>query len=353
VIRCVIALGVRAKEPLIEGTLAAATKEQARMKQCRTGVASSAHARRLAAAVAVGLFLSACGGGGASPHDGLPATPGASEASPAAGVNDPVVAAPPPAAAVAPQTPPPSAGVVTEPVPSPSPAFSWTKPAGFDSALADAISSQPSSAGGYRGQIDNPFPQLPGTTSFPGMQVTRPDAITLGDFFGRAAFRFSADAKSRHSNGLRAEFTGYDDFRFEDGDVFTYEFSTHFDEDYRNSAWNEWNLFAQFHGPGFGAWGLHTAGGNLHMKPPNVAENTYSVRMPARGEWHDFSWTIRWAHDSSGYATLEIDGEPVFHHRGATMHAGESYYYPKFGVYLGNNAYTQVIYSTPWVITPG
>lgn len=294
------------------------------MMKCRTGISSRAHAGHLAAAVTVGLFLSACGGaGGPSDELALDVTPVAGEASPPA----------------------------AEPARSASPAFSWTKPAGFDIALADAISSQPSFMGGVGGQIDNPFPQLPGTAWFPAIQITRPDAITFGEFFGRTAFRFYADAQSRHSNGLRAEFTGLNAYRFEDGDVYHYEFSTYFDQDYRNTAWNEWNLFAQFHSPGFPAWGLHTAGGDLHMKPPNVAENTYSVRMPARGQWHRFSWTIRWAHDSSGYATLEIDGKPAFHHRGATMHAGESHYYPKFGAYLGNNAYTQVTYSTPWVIT--
>jgi hypothetical protein len=298
--------------------------------KCPTGISSRAHAGHLAAAVTVGLFLSACGGAG-GPSDEL-----ALDVTPVAGVNESGDAAPTTAA---------------EPAPSASPAFAWTKPAGFDIALADAISSQPSFMGGHGGQIDNPFPQLPGTARFPAIQVTRPDAITFGEFFGRAAFRFYADAQSRHSNGLRAEFTGLDDYRFEDGEVYHYEFSTYFDQDYRNTTWNEWNLFAQFHSPGFAAWGLHTAGGDLHMKPPNVAENTYSVRMPARGQWHRFSWTIRWAHDSSGYATLEIDGKPTFHHRGATMHAGESNYYPKFGAYLGNNAYTQVTYSTPWVIT--
>jgi hypothetical protein len=217
--------------------------------------------------------------------------------------------------------------------------------------LQTAISQQPSYMGGYGGQVANPFPQLDGTVRFSGMQITRPDAIILGNHFGRPSFRFYVDAQSRHSNGLRSEFTGAAEYQFEAGDTYNYRFSTFFPREYRNSSWEEWNLFAQFHGPGFPAWGLHTAGGYLHMKAPGAAANAYRIPMPPREQWHDFSWTIRWAPDASGYATLSIDGVPVFDYRGATMHAGEPYYYPKFGSYLANNPYTQITYSTPWIIS--
>jgi hypothetical protein len=205
--------------------------------------------------------------------------------------------------------------------------------------------------GGYGGAVPNPFPQLPGTTKFSSMQITRADAIQLGNYFGRPAFRFYVDANSRHSNGLRAEFTGGSDYQFKAGDTFEYRFSVYFAPDYKNTTWEQWNLFAQFHGPGFPAWGLHTAGGYLHMQPPSVAANTYRVPMPARGVWHDLRWTIRWSKDGTGSATLAIDGATVFSHRGATMHASVDHYYPKFGAYLANNAYTQVAYQTPWTIT--
>jgi hypothetical protein len=235
--------------------------------------------------------------------------------------------------------------------PQPTSTFSWTKPPDFDSMLQSAIQQQPSFMGGYGGQVTNPFPQLPGTVKFSGMQVTTTDAIILGNHFGRPSFRFYADATSKHSNGLRAEFTGGADYQFTPGQTFKYEFSSYFPSEYKNSSWTEWNMFAQFHGPGFPAWGLHTAGGYLHMAPPWAAANAYRIPMPARNRWHDFSWTIRWAHDGSGYATLSLNGTVVFDYHGATMHSGEAYYYPKFGSYLANNPYTQVTYSTPWKIT--
>jgi hypothetical protein len=260
-----------------------------------------------------------------------------------------------------PAQPVPADGVVTDPdptaeptLPAPgpvvTPAFSWTKPAGFDAALAAAIESQPSYMDGYGGTVANPFPQLPGTAKFPSMQLTRADAIQLGDWFGRPSFRFYVDADSRHSNGLRAEFTDGAQ-RFVAGDTFNYQFSSYFPSEYRNSSWTEWNLFAQFHGPGFPAWGLHTAGGYLHMIAPEADRQVFRAPMPSRDVWHDFDWTIHWTPDSSGWATLRIDGVLVFDYRGATMHAGEPYYYPKFGSYLANNPYSQVTYSTPWVIT--
>jgi hypothetical protein len=305
------------------------------MTHRRTGISSWAHARRFAAAVTMGLLVTACGGGSAElTRDEL-----VSSATPVAG--DPALPEGAGVEAVAGQ---PSVEAASD-------ASSWTKPAGFDAALADAIVEQPEFMGGYGGQVDNPFPQPRGTSRFSGIQVTRPDAITFGEFFGRQAFRFYVDAASRHSNGLRAEFTGGGDFRFEEGDTYNYEFETYFADDYKNESWTEWNLFAQFHGPGFPAWGLHTAGGYLHMKPPSASENEFRVEMPARGEWHHFSWTIHWSKGSKGWATLEIDGEPVFDYRGATMHPSEDFYYPKFGAYLANNPYTQVTYSTPWTIT--
>jgi hypothetical protein len=217
--------------------------------------------------------------------------------------------------------------------------------------LAAAIAQQPSFMDGYGGQVDNPFPQLPGTALFSGLQITRPDAVTLGLFFGRPSFRFYVDAQSRHSNGLRAEFTGAAEYKFVAGDTYRYEFSSYFSAEYRNSAWTEWNLFAQFHGPGFPAWGIKTSGGYLHMTPPGAAENEFRIPMPARETWHDFSWTVHWAKDSTGWATLSIDGTKVFDYRGPTMHDSEPYYYPKFGSYLANNPYTQVTYGTPWVVT--
>jgi hypothetical protein len=304
------------------------------MTHCRTGISSWARAGRIAAAVTVGLLVSACGGSAELTAHELAAdgTPVADGSLPA--VNGSGSAAPAPSQEATPYA-----------------AFSWTKPAGFDEALAAEIENQPAFMNGYGGQIPNPFPEVPGTTTFSDIQITRPDAITFGEFFGKQAFRFYADAKSRHSNGLRAEFTGRADFRFEEGDTYHYEFSTYFDEDYKNGSWQEWNLFAQFHGPGFPAWGLYTSGGYLHMRPPAASENEYRIPMPARGEWHHFSWTIHWSHGSSGWATLELDGQPVFDYRGATMHAGEDYYYPKFGAYLANNPYTQVTYSTPWKVT--
>jgi hypothetical protein len=229
--------------------------------------------------------------------------------------------------------------------------FSWTKPASFDETLEAAIARQPAYMGGYGGQIENPFPQVPGTTKLSAMQITRPDAVVLDDHFGRWSFRFYVDAESKHSNGLRAEFTGGSDFEFRPGDTYRYEFGTYFTADYKNSSWTEWNLFAQFHGPGFGAWGIKTSGGYLSMTPPAAAANEYRIPMPSREEWHDFDWIVHWAHDSSGWAKLYVDGALVFDYRGATMHADEPYYYPKFGSYLANNPYTQVTYSTPWAVT--
>jgi hypothetical protein len=229
--------------------------------------------------------------------------------------------------------------------------FAWTKPAGFDAALDSAIRSQPAYMGGYGGKVENPFPRLPGTSWFSGLQVTDVDAVALGEFFGRWCFRFHVDSTSLHSNGLRAEFTGGGDYRFEAGQSWNYRFGTYFPREYRNSSWTEWNLFAQFHGPGFGAWGLKTSGGYLHMIPPGAAADAHRVPMPAREQWHDFSWTVHWSPGSSGWATLDVDGVRVFEHRGPTMHADEPYYYPKFGSYLANNPYTQVTYGTPWVVT--
>lgn len=230
--------------------------------------------------------------------------------------------------------------------------FSWTKPPGFDEQLAAAIAAQPSYAGGYGGQVPNPFPHLEGTTWFGGLQITRVDAVTLGEHFGRPSYRFFVDAGSLHSNGLRAEFTGAADHQYREGDTARYEFAVYFPAEYRNASWTEWNLFAQFHGPGFPAWGLHTAGGYLHMRAPDAEPNEYRIPMPAREAWHDVEWTIHWTPDSTrGWATLVLDGVEVFDYRGATMDATEPYYYPKFGAYLANNPYTQVTYSTPWTIT--
>lgn len=231
-------------------------------------------------------------------------------------------------------------------------AFSWTKPSNFDAALQTAISQQPAFMGGYGGQVSNPFPQMPGTTQFPAIQVTRPDAITLDQYFGRWAYRFYVDENSHHSNGLRAEFTGEGPYQYQTGDAARYEFSVYFDDAYQNSSWTDWNMFAQFHSPDFPAWGLHTAGGYLMMSPPGVDSDSLRIPMPARGQWHAFSWTIRWSPNSDGHATLLIDGQTAFDYSGPTMHPGEPYYYPKFGSYLANNPYTQITYETPWIITP-
>lgn len=230
-------------------------------------------------------------------------------------------------------------------------AFSWTKPSGFDATLQAAISQQPAFMGGYGGQVANPFPQMPGTTQFPAIQVTRPDAITLDQYFGRWAYRFYVDENSRHSNGLRAEFTGEGPYQYQAGDAARYEFSVYFDDAYKNSSWTDWNMFAQFHSPDFAAWGLHTAGGYLLMSPPGAGSDGMRIPMPARNQWHAFSWTIRWSPNSDGRAILLIDGATAFDYTGPTMHAGEPYYYPKFGSYLANNPYTQVTYETPWLIT--
>jgi hypothetical protein len=344
------------------------------MEHGSTTVSARARRRQLSAAIVLGLLVSACGGPLDAPAE-LGETPPASDAdlrgTPPAPIATPEeilieqpgepVATPDPVLDEAPTadpiaTPEPVPGPVATPEPEPvdavpGAAWSWTKPADFDGALASAIAQQPSYMDGYGGQVANPFPQIPGTTRFSGIQVTRTDAIVLGNHFGRPSFRFYVDPQSRHSNGLRAEFIA-GELQYRAGDTYEYRFSSYFAPEYRNSAWTDWNLFAQFHGPGFPAWGLHTAGGYLHMQPPGVAANTYRITMPSRGRWHDFRWTIRWAKDSTGYATLDVDGVRVFEHRGATMHASEPYYYPKFGSYLANNAYTQVTYSTPWTITP-
>jgi hypothetical protein len=295
------------------------------MTHHEVGILSWRRARRAAAAVTAALLVAACGGNlePLAAQSGTVATP----------------------SAPAPSTSSPSAGTGSDS------SFSWTKPAGFDAMLQAAISAQPAFMGGYGGQIANPFPQLDGTAWFPGLQITRPDAVVLEDFEGRWSFRFYVDANSRHSNGLRAEFTGGGDYQYSAGDTYRYEFATYFGDDYQNSSWTDWNMFAQFHSPDFAAWGLHTAGGYLVMAPPGAAENEFRIPLPARNQWHDFSWTIHWAPDSTGRATLSIDGRPVFDHRGPTMHAGEPYYYPKFGSYLANNPYTQITHETPWAIT--
>lgn len=290
-------------------------------------------AGRFAAAVSFGLLAAACGGSA-----GGVATPAQTS-----GGNT--------AAPTAPGSPSTPASPATPPTSGSGTSFSWTKPAGWDAALQAAISSQPSFMGGYGGQIDNPFPQLGDTALFPGMQITRPDAIQLGEYFGRWAFRFYVDANSRHSNGLRAEFTGIGDYQYGEGDTVRCEWSTYFDEGYANSSWTDWNMFAQFHSLDFPAWGLHTAGGYLHMGPPGAAENQFRVQMPSRNTWHSFVWTIHWSSGSSGSATLEMDGSKLFDYSGPTIHAGETTYYPKFGSYLANNPYTQVTFSTPWKIT--